>query len=321
MLIRVQFLGIQLFFLKFAYTYIDKYIYIYIYIQDEKCARELADFLYTQALVMITDQIRVAEYSPIDNEGIVELLHAQGINMRYLGRLAVLAHESEKQDNDLHLTNRQRIQGMPFYWLEMIEIELLSRCFKHHLNELFQAHQEIKQQPARTIATLMNHLLGTYPKGHYDPLESLVNLNNYLNPNEVRVNGSVANASKNKKKNKNKNVMSDDYITCASVPQAPDWGGERNEFIRELQSIATSRFCHKHFFTMNLSPFESVHTDTVRVSRSKGPPSPTSTGEILSYLYFSSWSVCTILPVWRVASLYVIIIIKIIIIIMCGLYL
>jgi hypothetical protein len=69
-----------------------------------------------------------------------------------------------------------------------------------------------------------------------------------------------------------------DYITSASVPQAPDWGGDRDGFISQLQSIATSRFCHQNFFTMNLSSVESVHTDTVRASRSKGPSSPTSTG-------------------------------------------
>jgi hypothetical protein len=37
-------------------------------IQDEKVARELADFLYSQALVMMTDQIRLGDYSPIDSE-------------------------------------------------------------------------------------------------------------------------------------------------------------------------------------------------------------------------------------------------------------
>jgi len=169
-------------------------------LKDEKIARDIADFLYNQVLVTMTDQIRLGDYCPIDNEGIVELLHAQGINMRYLGRLAVLAYESEKQDRCLHLTNRQRIQGMPFYWLEMIEIEVLSRCFKHHLNKLFQGHQEIKQQPARTVVTLLNHLLGTTPKGHANHVETLVNFNRYLNPIKIKLNGTISNASKNKKK-------------------------------------------------------------------------------------------------------------------------
>jgi len=78
-----------------------------------------------------------------------------------------------------------------------------------------------------------------------------------------------------RKKNKNKNKICNDYITSSSVPQAPDWGGDKDEFIRQLQSIATSRFCHQNFFTMNLSTVKSVHT--VRASKVKTPSSPTST--------------------------------------------
>ena len=99
--------------------------------------------------------------SPLDNEGMVELLHTHGINMRYLGRMAALAHTQEAQDLDLLRTHRQRIQSMPLYWLEMIEIEILARCFKHYLNRLYRENKDIRQSPSPTIATLLNHILGT----------------------------------------------------------------------------------------------------------------------------------------------------------------
>ena len=71
----------------------------------------------------------------------VQLLHTYGVNMRYLGRMAVLAHTQEEQDRELLLTNRQRIQAMPHYWLEMLETEVLARCFKHHLSRIFRENK------------------------------------------------------------------------------------------------------------------------------------------------------------------------------------
>jgi hypothetical protein len=41
--------------------------------------------------------------------------------------MSALSEKQEKHDKELLLTNRQRIQPMPFYWLEMIEIEILAR--------------------------------------------------------------------------------------------------------------------------------------------------------------------------------------------------
>jgi hypothetical protein len=75
--------------------------------------------------------------------------------------MATLARTKEQEDIDLLVTNRQRIQAMPLYWLEMLEIEIISRSFKHFLNEIFRSHQEIKHCPARTIATILNHVLGS----------------------------------------------------------------------------------------------------------------------------------------------------------------
>ena len=44
--------------------------------------------------------------------------------------MSALAANQEKQDVDLLLSNRQRIQAMPLYWLEMLEIEIIARLEK-----------------------------------------------------------------------------------------------------------------------------------------------------------------------------------------------
>ena len=47
--------------------------------------------------------------------------------------MSALAANQEKQDVDLLLSNRQRIQAMPLYWLEILEIEIIAR-----LEQIFQ---------------------------------------------------------------------------------------------------------------------------------------------------------------------------------------
>jgi Translation initiation factor eIF3 subunit 135 len=74
----------------------------------------------------------------------VEILHTHGVNMRYLGHMALLAHLQEQQDRDLLLSNRQRLQAMPLYWLEMLETEILARYFKLHLSNLFRANKVVR---------------------------------------------------------------------------------------------------------------------------------------------------------------------------------
>ena len=177
----------------------------------------------------------------------MDLLHAHGINMRYIGRLAELAHGQEQSDRDLLLTNRHKIQSMPLFWLEMLEIEVLSRCFKHHLNSVFRSHEEIKQCPANTIASMLNHVLGT-------PSEQILQV---IEIDEIAVkNGD----KKKKKKSKGSFILSEEHTATSFVPVAPDASGSRESCLNSLQALARSRFCLAKFSLMFLKTAK-VETD------------------------------------------------------------
>ena len=100
--------------------------------KDEDTARLLADFLF-KVVGDIVEQARVSTFCPGDNTALVEGLHGSGVNMRYLGHIADLSYAQELEDAALMKTNHQRLQSMPPYWLELVEVEILARCFKHVL--------------------------------------------------------------------------------------------------------------------------------------------------------------------------------------------
>ena len=100
--------------------------------KDEDTARLLSDFLF-KVVGDIVEQARVSTFCPGDNAALVEGLHGSGVNMRYLGHIADLSYAQELEDAALLKTNHQRLQSMPSYWLELVEVEILARCFKHIL--------------------------------------------------------------------------------------------------------------------------------------------------------------------------------------------
>lgn len=191
--------------------------------------------------------------SPLDNEGMVDLLHTHGVNMRYLGRMSHLAHTQEAQDIDLLLSNRQRIQAMPLFWLEMIEIEVIARCFKHHLNRLYRENKDIRQSPSPTIATLLNHILGQSVTSTATSTSSTITPHtlSFENGTHTNTNASVSgdrkrndtdkdNSSKLKKKKIKHCHLSED---CSiSIPELCDAGGSRGDCIRALGAFAATRF-------------------------------------------------------------------------------
>jgi protein TIF31 len=128
--------------------------------KDEQCARELATFLYKEALPSFVNEIRTGEALPVDGSSLTELLHARGLNMRYLGRLAELALEQEKEDFDLGSENKQRVHSMPPYFLELVETEILARSLKHVINNALSSDDHAKIAPAHAIVAILNHVLG-----------------------------------------------------------------------------------------------------------------------------------------------------------------
>ena len=127
--------------------------------KDEAAAREMAIFLYDSVLPMLTRQVREGDVSPKDPESMVNLLHRMGVNMRYLGRLAKLALEQEREDAELMFQNKQRVHSMPYFWLEFLTVELLARSAKHILNMAMKSDSAIAASPAGTISALLNNFL------------------------------------------------------------------------------------------------------------------------------------------------------------------
>jgi hypothetical protein len=57
-----------------------------------------------------------------DGAALGDTLHEYGVNLRYLGQLATLAKEQEQIDVDAKTENKQFVQKMPFFWLELLEV-------------------------------------------------------------------------------------------------------------------------------------------------------------------------------------------------------
>ena len=129
--------------------------------QDEQKVRDASSYLWDEVLPTITASIRKGAL-PFDGAGLTELLHRNGVNCRYMGRLATLAKEQEAKDaqtaKDLkegRLTVIER-RTMPKAWLELLECEMLARAARHVLDSyLVENSGAAALQPAQTIASFL----------------------------------------------------------------------------------------------------------------------------------------------------------------------
>ena len=137
---------------------------------DEETARAAALLLWDQILPRLTADIRDAsgpyQQLPPDGRSLTEMLHQQGINCRYLGRLAMLAQQEEVKDKELEQEmkngNVLRIsrRRMPLYWLELLECEMVGRAAKHVLESyLTENGGSSAAQPSQTIASFLSALI------------------------------------------------------------------------------------------------------------------------------------------------------------------
>ena len=138
--------------------------------KDEELIREVSLFLFDHILPMVTRQIREGEFFPRDLTSMIQYLHRMGINVRYLGHLATLAMEQERDDSELFLTGKQRIHTMPFYWLEFLLIEMIARSVKHMLNGKLRHDPLLAAAPGATIASLLNHVVSLLSEPLIRPL-------------------------------------------------------------------------------------------------------------------------------------------------------
>ena len=135
---------------------------------DEDMVREMGTYLYKELLPTITEQARHGDDLTVyDGESLTALLHMVGINMRYLGRLAVLAREGEASDDALREKGLTRRQPMPKFWLEVIETEVVARCVKHMVNEWMRGTGagykpgHTPSMPAELVLRVLNSLFST----------------------------------------------------------------------------------------------------------------------------------------------------------------
>jgi protein TIF31 len=136
--------------------------------QDEDLVRQVAEFLWDDILPKITLAIREGSVNPVpvDGKNLTEFLHRNGINCRYLGRLAVLAQEQEEKDAKVESDLKQgkavvlERRSMPRFWLELLECEMVSRAAKHVLDDYLVANGGIvAAQPAQTVASFLSALV------------------------------------------------------------------------------------------------------------------------------------------------------------------
>jgi len=197
---------------------------------DEEVARKLARFLYDSVLPYATEQVRIGEVQPLDNAALVTYLHGVGVNMRYLGRLAALAVGQEAEDAKFLAEGQQRRNAMPKYWLEMLETEIVARCFKHIINDVLRADKELRNAPASVIAELLNHLLG----GTMASIDESVKL--IVNEKDGK--------KKNKKKNGNASAVEVPIAgVCDVVPAVKSSVMSKEKFDKLLKTTAARRFC------------------------------------------------------------------------------
>lgn len=136
--------------------------------EDEGRARDAAAFLWDEVLPKLTRTVRARSgvQIPADGRSLTEMLHQNGINCRYLGRLATLALEEEQRDKkidrDLKVHRMALLERMtmPTGWLELLECEIVARAAKHVLDSYLTEHCAVASwSPAQTVASFLSALV------------------------------------------------------------------------------------------------------------------------------------------------------------------
>lgn len=155
--------------------------------QDEEEAREIARYLFDMVIPGFTKEIRASSGNGLnlvaDGKALTEMMHARGINCRYLGRLAKLARKEELEDLITHekATAAAALAiaaasspeaaakvscakqytcprfRMPSCWLELLECEIVARAAKHVLDSYIS--EQGNTPTAETIASFLSAVM------------------------------------------------------------------------------------------------------------------------------------------------------------------
>ena len=138
--------------------------------KDETLVREAAEYLWNTILPRITQDIRSGTGSsiPVDGRGLTEFLHQRGVNCRYLGRLAEMALDEEKnvkkEEKEVLEGNGKQLNRhkMPDCWLELLECEMVARAAKHVLDRYLTENGCVAAtQPGAVIASFLSAIMTT----------------------------------------------------------------------------------------------------------------------------------------------------------------
>ena len=138
--------------------------------EDEEMARDIAKFLWDQILPGLTYEIRVNTRGqmPHDGKSLTDFIHQNGINCRYLGRLATLAQAEEERDRkEMNLYKQGKSKelsrkAMPPFWLELLECEMVARAAKHVLNRyLTENGGMVALYPMQTVSSFLSSLVSS----------------------------------------------------------------------------------------------------------------------------------------------------------------
>jgi len=131
--------------------------------KDEEEVRSIARYLWEIVLPKLTTAIRIGEEHgltiPVEGGSLTDFIHQNGVNCRYLGRLAELAAEEETKDvADEKGAAKLPRQRMPLCWLELLECEMVARAAKHVLNS-YMIEEGVPS--AKLVASFLSAVVST----------------------------------------------------------------------------------------------------------------------------------------------------------------
>lgn len=97
-------------------------------------------------MTKLINDLKSPDGSPADSEGLEQVFHSHGVNMRYLGFVRQKITESEDK---------------PSFLLDYLEREVALRSFKHVINEWMRDNSELFT--SEVIAHCFNLLLAPAP--------------------------------------------------------------------------------------------------------------------------------------------------------------
>ena len=113
--------------------------------KDEALVKDVARYLVEEQLPFLVNELKQGDSVPIDSQSLTELLHRNGVNMRYLGRMLKLI-ESSSSNEHKHLRH-------------LIEREIVLRSAKHVFRQHLREQLECSQlHMSHCVAHLLNLL-------------------------------------------------------------------------------------------------------------------------------------------------------------------